>query len=459
MKLEPSDKHNSDTPRGVSFFWLIPLCLMVALGGVVYKLYETEQPRITLGQDVTWFGVAKRLSVSVADAKSGVRSLRVVLRQGNHEAVLLQREYPGSGFVFVAGPHQITEDFVVNTPALKFVDGPAQLEIAARDFSWWGWRQGNLARIFSTVTIDSKPPRLEVSFAPTTIKTGSSGVVVYRASEPVQKSGVVVNGDFHPGFPLPRYGEQAYGALIGIRFDADQAKVQEAYVTGTDQAGNEGRAALGMSIRRSVQRSDRINLNGSFLDSKLPEFVSHYPDLKGTPLEKYLELNTRVRLENNHRIAEVTAASTPERYWQGVFLRLPRSSHKAGYADHRTYYFEGREIDHQVHLGIDLASTQHATVEAANRGKVVFADYLGIYGNTVILDHGQGVYSLYSHLSRIDATVGDMVDKGGAVGLSGNTGMAGGDHLHFSVLVNGIFVNPVEWWDAHWLKLNVENYL
>ena len=52
-----------------------------------------------------------------------------------------------------------------------------------------------------------------------------------------------------------------------------------------------------------------------------------------------------------------------------------------------------------------------------------------------------------------------MVEKGGEIGLTGATGMAGGDHLHFSVLVNGIFVNPLEWWDEHWLKVNILNYI
>jgi murein DD-endopeptidase MepM/ murein hydrolase activator NlpD len=87
------------------------------------------------------------------------------------------------------------------------------------------------------------------------------------------------------------------------------------------------------------------------------------------------------------------------------------------------------------------------------------AGYLGIYGNTVILDHGQGVFSLYSHLSRITASEGDLLPQDGVLGASGTTGMAGGDHLHFSMLINGIFVNPLEWWDASWLDNNIEAML
>ena len=131
----------------------------------------------------------------------------------------------------------------------------------------------------------------------------------------------------------------------------------------------------------------------------------------------------------------------------------------AGFAEHRTYYYNGNEIDQQVHLGIDLASTKRAEVHAANRGTVVFAEYLGIYGNTIILDHGQGIFSLYSHLSEIGVAVGELKDKRAVIGLSGATGMAGGDHLHFSMLVNGIFVTPLEWWDKQWLRLNIDDIL
>jgi pyruvate/2-oxoglutarate dehydrogenase complex dihydrolipoamide acyltransferase (E2) component len=90
-------------------------------------------------------------------------------------------------------------------------------------------------------------------------------------------------------------------------------------------------------------------------------------------------------------------------------------------------------------------------VKAGNDGKVVYADYLGIYGNCVIIDHGMGVSSLYGHLASIDLKNGDTVKRDQVIGRSGMTGLAGGDHLHFSMQVHGRPVNPVEWWDPHWI--------
>ncbi len=83
---------------------------------------------------------------------------------------------------------------------------------------------------------------------------------------------------------------------------------------------------------------------------------------------------------------------------------------------------------------------------------VLYAAPLGIYGNCVILDHGLGVQSLYGHLSIIDVKEGDTVEKGQALGRTGTTGLAGGDHLHFTMLVDGVMVSPVEWWDPHWME-------
>ena len=125
---------------------------------------------------------------------------------------------------------------------------------------------------------------------------------------------------------------------------------------------------------------------------------------------------------------------------------------ESGFADHRTYFHAGDEIDQQVHLGFDLASTANAPIRAANAGRVIFADYLGIFGNCVVIDHGMGLQSLYAHLSSIDAEIGDDVARDEAIGRSGQTGLAGGDHLHFTMLVHGQPVTPVEWWDEHWIE-------
>ncbi|HEX5607986.1 MAG TPA: M23 family metallopeptidase, partial [Candidatus Binatia bacterium] len=89
-------------------------------------------------------------------------------------------------------------------------------------------------------------------------------------------------------------------------------------------------------------------------------------------------------------------------------------------------------------------------------GTVAFVGDLGIYGNTVIIDHGLGLFTLYGHLSSIDVKVGDQVKQRQLIGKTGETGLAAGDHLHFGVYLHGLAVLPVEWWDQKWINDNVQ---
>jgi len=140
-------------------------------------------------------------------------------------------------------------------------------------------------------------------------------------------------------------------------------------------------------------------------------------------------------------------------------MRMKNAATMARYADHRSYFYKGEKVDEQTHLGIDLASLANSPIKAANSGKALFAERNGIYGLTVVLDHGQGIASVYGHLSSMEVTTGQEVKKGDVIGHSGQTGLAGGDHLHLSILIHGVFVNPIEWWDAHWIEDNITKKL
>ena len=438
------------------FFGIMIVFLVCAFLFLV-MIYEREQPRITMISDISRFGLSKDVSVEVNDNKSGIRSIEIVLFQDNKRAPVFQKVFPRQGYFTGVGPRQSIENFTVHTSSLGLREGVAELVVTVTDFSWWNWMAGNVVVDKFPIIVDTKPPKINLKDSPHYIKAGSAGLVIYKISEPVVKHGVLINDYFNPGFPLADKGDGVYGATIGLPFDLE--RLEKTYVMAVDEAGNESKAAFGMTLRVNRKVTDRIDISDGFLASKLPEFELYYPELTGAPLEQYLKVNNDIRQLNYKKVQEVCMKSLPDRLWEGRFNRMARSSRRAGFADYRSYFYQGKKIDQQVHLGVDLASVRHAKVEAANRGMVVFAEYLGIYGNTVILDHGQGVFSLYSHLGQIDVAINDRVEKGAVLGLTGNTGMAGGDHLHFSMLINGVFVNPVEWWDAQWLKINFLNYL
>jgi murein DD-endopeptidase MepM/ murein hydrolase activator NlpD len=223
-----------------------------------------------------------------------------------------------------------------------------------------------------------------------------------------------------------------------------------------DPAGNRAESSFYYHIRSKVFRKDTINLSDGFIDRKIPEFASQIsPGASTSAVDTFLEINRDLSKANYRQIAAACQNPVQKMHWRGSFLRLPKSATRARFADHRTYFYEGNPIDRQVHLGIDLASVANSAVPAGNAGVVALAEPVGIYGKTVILDHGYGLFSMYAHLSQIAVNVGDLVARGDKLGLTGSTGMAGGDHLHFSMLVSDTFVNPVEWWDMQWIQNNV----
>ncbi|HET97559.1 MAG TPA: M23 family metallopeptidase [Desulfurivibrio alkaliphilus] len=451
MSLEPIEKRGSKAYSSLALYMLLILAvLLLPLLVLLARLYEGEPPRPALAGELTRLGLSGEIAVQAEDSGRGLRQVAVFLRQEQREVELLRREFPRQSWIFQAGPESFSEVIAVAPREFDLRDGRADLVLQAVDHSWRNWLAGNRSETIIPLVIDTRPPVISVGQVTRYVRAGGSGLVRYTIDEEVAGHGVMLNGHFHTGFPLSAERAGEYLAYIGLPYDTEE--IEEAVVVAEDLAGNLGRAGFGINLRRVQQASDRINVSENFLRAKLPEFADHYPELSGSYLEQYLYVNRTVREMNNRKIAEVCRDSHPERLWEGGFSRMARSSQRAGFADRRSYFYDGRKIDEQVHLGVDLASVRHAEIEAANNGIVVFAEYLGIYGNTVILDHGQGVFSLYSHLSRISVEVGQRVEQDDLLGYSGVTGMAGGDHLHFSMLVNGVFVDPVEWWDRNWVN-------
>jgi murein DD-endopeptidase MepM/ murein hydrolase activator NlpD len=230
----------------------------------------------------------------------------------------------------------------------------------------------------------------------------------------------------------------------------------EIFVKATDFAGNNSRAGFPYYLKKRVFKKVLLEISDRFLNWKMPEFDVNIPQDSKTPMvDKFLKVNRELRKANYRQISEVVEKTDKVLYWDGAFLRLPNSARKSGFAEHRTYKYNGQSIDRQVHLGIDLAAVAHSPVPASGKGKVAFAGYIGIYGKTVIIDHGFGLFSTYSHLSALDVKEGQIVSKDEIIGRTGSTGLAGGDHLHFGILVHNTFVNPVEWWDGIWIKNNI----
>ena len=431
-------------------------CLVIILPAAWLLMVRLEGQPPTLELDLVspYIGASQELTIAVADTKSGLRRLWVGLLKDGKEVVLHDSDFPSAGLLKGGSLKETSIKFPVAPPKLGFSDGEAIFRMVVQDYSWRDWWKGNKTYLEKTVVIDTQPPEIEVLSRAHNINMGGAGLVIFRASESCSQIGVQVGDKFFPG-----HGGLFADPLVYVTFIAlgyQQGRDTDMRVRAVDQAGNRAESGFYYHIRRKVFRKDKINISDGFLNRKIPEFSSQLsPGVSKSPVDKFLEINRDLRRANFQKIAAECQKPEQKMHWQGSFLRLPKSASRARFADHRTYFYKGNEIDRQVHLGIDLASVANSTVPAGNAGVVALAQSLGIYGKTVILDHGYGLFSMYSHLSQIAVKAGDRVARGDKLGRTGSTGMAGGDHLHFSMLINDTFVNPVEWWDVKWIQNNV----
>ena len=424
---------------------IIVVCIVGAGGYIYYTKFEGSPPSLNLSPQPTLVGQKNAFSITVRDEGTGLKDLSVDILQEAQVVSLLSEQFPSKSY-------SETRDIEINPSLLGLEDGDAVLKITVGDSSW---RDGGNRKAFEfPFTIDTKPPRIATLSRFHYVTQGGTGLVIYRASEDLQRSGVAVGDRFYPGFVA---GDEGYIGLFAMPFDAPpDISIR---LVAEDLAGNAIQTPFPYRIKKRAFKHDNMTVSDGFLDQVMPYFMAKHPEYGNDKLEAYLKVNSELRAENARQIEELCRNSAPLPLWEGKFLQMPRARKMADFADQRTYYYNGREVSRSVHYGVDLASTAMSPVQAANRGEVVYADDLGIYGNTVILDHGCGLFSIYSHLSLISAEKNELLEKGEELGLTGNTGLAGGDHLHFGMMIFGTPVHPIEWWDSHWVSVNIDEKL
>jgi murein DD-endopeptidase MepM/ murein hydrolase activator NlpD len=439
------DNARRSSPAIIFVFLIIIIGL---LGGAYYLAprFEWQAPQIRL-PDSDVLGLAP-LEIGVTDQGAGLKSLSATLSVGGSEHTLVSEQYARP-----VGEKKISVAFSSRLAGVK--EGPAVLRVSARDGSLWNFFRGNETVIEKNLTIDITPPTVELIADDRYINFGGVGAIVYKASADTAASGVRIGGYFFPGFQGQiKDSPDHFLALFAHPYNVPaEAK---AVLVATDKAGNTRDMPLVYELKNVKYRKSTIAISDNFLQARVAPLLNDASARQGTPKDLFLAVNRGLRKQNEDRITAITTKATPSILWKGAFSQLSNSKVEANFADARTYTYNGEAIDNAYHLGYDLSVTKRYPVEAANNGTVVFAGDLGIYGNTVILDHGLGLFTLYSHLSSIDATVGESVKQRQIIGRTGETGLAAGDHLHYGVYLNGVAVLPVEWWDPKWIADNIQ---
>jgi murein DD-endopeptidase MepM/ murein hydrolase activator NlpD len=454
------------------FRWLAALLvLLVFAAGIAYVVAgRGAPPHVSINQPARVIGLSGSLDVTADAPNAKFTALNIALEQDGRAIPLFALDNPQQAVVSPVDRNSIRVSRPLgkqSVPELK--SGTARIVVTATRPSFLNLRQLTASES-KDVQVRLEPPRIAVLSTKHYVNLGGSEMVVYRATPADSTSGVRVGDVEYSGFAAAGAGATGAGPDVKVAFfallhDQDLRTPIAAFVR--DDAGNEAKASFVDNVFPKPFKKSRIELDDKFIDRVVPEIIEHSPELKmtapaqGSPemIAAFVKINSELRKINADQIAAFAKKTSTNKLWDGPFVQLGNSQVEASFADHRTYFYKGKEVDQQTHLGFDLAVTSRIPVVAANGGTVLNASWLGIYGNCVILDHGLGVQSLYGHLSSFDVKVGDTVTRGQTIGRSGMTGLAGGDHLHFTMLVGGRMVNPVEWWDAHWIADRIQRKL
>jgi murein DD-endopeptidase MepM/ murein hydrolase activator NlpD len=414
------------------------LAIILALVLVVLGLFwfTGKRPELKLLNPVSTIGSATPVSVQVNDP-AGLKRFSATLTQNSQSQTVFEdlTKSKKTGRVF---------NFPVGKQVASFLkEGPAHLTISATSNDF----RGAGAQLDQDVQVILRPPTIVADGHQHYINQGGSELVVLDVGGNWTDAGVRVGKYTSMSFPMPGGADSSTHrfSLFAYPWDVSPDTIPLAFAH--NAAGTEVTTTFWTKIFPKKFRTSNIQIT----DREIQKVVGELdPEGTGNMADRFVKLNRDMRKANTEQIYALRTNTEHKILWSGPFIPV-KGARESYFADRRSYFYQGKKIDEQVHLGYDLAQTTNMVVRSANSGKIIYAERLGIYGNCIIIDHGYSLQSLYGHLSRIDVKVGDMVGKEQPIGISGSTGMAFGDHVHFSMLVDGYQIDPKEWWDEHWI--------
>jgi murein DD-endopeptidase MepM/ murein hydrolase activator NlpD len=427
---------------------LLGLIIVLAAGTAGVLWIVSAHTSLAFDPPPASIGAATPVNVRIVN-KHGIRAVTARIEQDGQSTVISRMTRTSVRFRF-RRPPALPEIYSFtagkdSVPGLK--EGKARLIVEAQS--------NDLRALTDTVSADVevilKPPTVSTDGFQHYINQGGSELAVLTPMGSWQEAGVRVGSAVFRSFPAPGDSRQRI-SLFAYSWDTPPSTAPVVFAR--NSAGSEATARFWFKVFPKKFRARDLTIDDAFLE-KVDNQIE--PGGSGDLLTRFLKINGETRRANNKTLSDLRLKTADRFLWTKAFLQLANSQVESAFADIRTYVYKGKKVDQQVHLGFDLATVQHGPVLASNDGKVIWAAPLGIYGNCIVVDHGYGLQSIYGHLSEINVKEGEMVTRGQQMGKSGSTGLAGGDHLHFSMQVDGVQVNPIEWWDEHWINDHVRS--
>jgi murein DD-endopeptidase MepM/ murein hydrolase activator NlpD len=442
---------------------LVVVVVMIVVACVAWlALRVGPAPEVVLDTERPAIGRAMMVTARFAEPTQGLGSIRLELVQGDRVEILAENQLIRGSLLPWSSDIGTTEATLSATVGFSaqgwLVEGDAVIRATADRSTGW-LKPRDRVVVEDALPVRIQPPRLELLSSQHYGRQGGSGAVVYRVGETAVRSGVRAGDHVSPGSKPERGAPGDRFLLYALPWDLSDST--EVRLFAEDDAGNRVELPFLDGFIERALRVDQIRLTDRFLERVVPAIASQTPgfDAAGSLLDQYLVINGELRRSELDRVRQLGHASEQRFLWSGAFLQMANSARMAGFAEPRSYLYDGREVDRQTHLGLDLASTARAPVPAPNAGRVVFSGWMSLYGNAVVIDHGLGLLSLSGHLSAIHIGDGEHVERGQTIGSSGATGLAGGDHLHLEIFVHGQPVDPIEWLDPRWIEHNITSKL
>jgi murein DD-endopeptidase MepM/ murein hydrolase activator NlpD len=430
---------------GRSLLGAIPVLAVLGLVGAGgYLWVKSTAPTVeVVGGFPRALGPSTPLKVRWTGAH-GVRRVTVAVEQNGVRTVAFEKAEPAVRFAFrpaVMAPGEAA--LAIGKNGLVAGKAVVHVEVESNDL------RGQVARVSQELPVVLEKPSVTADSEPVFVRRGGTAVVQFTVGGGWSEAGVRVGRFVFPSWPGKGSAARRV-ALFSVPPEADEEV--EPVLFARNAIGDEATAPFRVKVSPVKFRDRTLELGDKLMDKVLGELDASG---QGEAAERFARINSVMRRANDATLAELAAKSEGKRLWDGPFAMLPRGKAEALFGDHRTYRYDGKALNREWHLGIDMASVKNAPVPAGNAGKVVHAGRLGIYGNCVVIDHGLGVLTVYGHMSGLAVQVGDAVTRGQEIGKSGMTGLAGGDHLHLGLLVGPAFVDPAEWSYRSWMEKTV----
>ena len=441
--------NNKNSIKGLWIYIALIVFLIAVIFMLFSSMFERNAPKIKVQNEIYW-NFQKPINVTISD-NIKIKSYEMVFVDGDKKIKLdtkVIKEENGAIDLEVLPP-QFDEFYKPKEGSLR---------IEAFDTSSWNFFKGNQSVSNSKIIVDKKSPVANVITNSYLLRQGGSGIIIAEISDENIKDYYISFNDEEVFELFPFYKKNYFISIITWPIDIKDFK--RVNLVAIDMAGNKTESKVPFYIKNFKEKIDDIKISDDFVNNVSKHVLENSEmNVPADIVDIFIKTNKELREKNVNTIREVVRKNLSNNkdvsFDLKTFERLSNAATFAQFGERRHYFYGDKKIDEAWHLGMDWASVKRADILTTNPGKVIFKDYLGIYGNTIIIDHGFGLGTLYAHTSASSVEVNDEVKAGQHIANTGSTGAVFGDHLHFGVLVQGIEVNPNEWLDHSWMKTNI----